>query len=468
MKKTHWLRNTILILLVCAVAGSVLSAVNFRKENSRVYVSSAIQFTFDGAAEGKAPNGYAFDPAAGITSEAVLSEALKAADLDSRYTAEQIKPCLSVQGVYPDDFLEQIQRYDSLLDFSANRQQTLSGYYPTVYSVVLYSDFDPAISRAQLESLLKNALECYKALFARTNIYGLVSAAEFEGLETYDYFQQVDLIQNGLNALAAYADEMNELDASLQAGGNSFNDMAEKFRSLINNDLSRLNARITMNVLSKDSSRLETQYKYKIQELKNELTAQRQRQSRLDEEIKSYGKSGIIYLSTAETVEKVDTQSPVYYDQLVSQRGTVSDKIASLLGDLTTYEKRLAELQRAMEATGEQSADAEGENSTTYSQDRAAAAKERQIASLETGFTRLYAKIAEAVDEFNALLTAYNGQEVNDGTVIVTKIRYEAPSFLSGAFVKKLLKTAGPICAVGFMLAMVLIIISRRREEKRA
>jgi uncharacterized membrane protein len=44
---------------------------------------------------------------------------------------------------------------------------------------------------------------------------------------------------------------------------------------------------------------------------------------------------------------------------------------------------------------------------------------------------------------------------------------HKKPSLLSGEFAVRMIKTAGPLCAVGFMVCMVLLIISRRKEEKQ-
>ena len=46
-------------------------------------------------------------------------------------------------------------------------------------------------------------------------------------------------------------------------------------------------------------------------------------------------------------------------------------------------------------------------------------------------------------------------------------MRYDTPKILSGAFIIKCIKTAGPICALGFMVCIILMIISRRKEEKK-
>ena len=69
-------------------------------------------------------------------------------------------------------------------------------------------------------------------------------------------------------------------------------------------------------------------------------------------------------------------------------------------------------------------------------------------------------------NDFAAMLNAYAAQEINEKTVSVTELKYKTPKLLSGAFVGRVIKTAGPFCAVGFMVCMVLLIISRMKEEK--
>ena len=51
MKKTHWLRNTLIVLIICGLIGTVLAAILFNGENNRTYATASIQFSFEGAAE---------------------------------------------------------------------------------------------------------------------------------------------------------------------------------------------------------------------------------------------------------------------------------------------------------------------------------------------------------------------------------------------------------------------------------
>ena len=92
--------------------------------------------------------------------------------------------------------------------------------------------------------------------------------------------------------------------------------------------------------------------------------------------------------------------------------------------------------------------------------------REQLQTSVETKIQTLTTKRDAIVSDFAAMLDAYSAQEINERTVSTTAVKYKAPSLISGAFIMKVLKTAGPICAVGFMVCLVLLIRSRRKEEK--
>ena len=87
MKKTHWLRNTLAVLIACGLIGTVLAGILFFSEGTRTFASASILFSFEGAGDGKAPNGYPFD-LSGFSSDEVLDEALEQSGLAGVYTAE--------------------------------------------------------------------------------------------------------------------------------------------------------------------------------------------------------------------------------------------------------------------------------------------------------------------------------------------------------------------------------------------
>ena len=482
-RKTHWLRTTLLILAGCAVIGLILSAVLYARDHNRTYASATLSFSFDGAAEGLAPNGYAFD-INDISDEEVITQALEDAGMSGQYEIEDIQANLSAQGIFPEDLIYQLTHYDSITDASSNSTLLLSNYNPTSFSVVLYNDFDPTISQGQLTALLQSIVSSYRAYFAQTYRMAAIDSIDLTAIEDYDYFQQIELLQFRLQQAAGYADSLTSMDATLALHGKGFSDMSLKFNNLISSDLSNLTAIMTMNTLSKDLERLENQYHFEIQELQNQVEIQTQRLENLDILITTYGKSGIIYLSTSDNLSKVDNQSSKVYDNLVDLRNQVSDGIASLNAKIATYENKLAELSgnetltaeesgEALEdiaaALQEETSDAEAAETALSVEDTiiSEATDEQKAMILEAGIQLLTQRANAAADELNELIQSYNEQEINDLTVSWYGIRYKAPSVFSGAFIKQAVKTAGPIMALGFMAALILIIRSRRKDQKR-
>ena len=478
-KKTHWFRNTLLILIVCGMLGTGLSAFRFFNEPERTFASASIQFTFDGAANGIAPNGNPFDMG-GILSDTVINDALKASGLENQYTADQIRAQMNVEGAYPDNIVEQVTEFDSLLDFSANRALTVSQYQPTLYTVKLYNDFDTTISAANLKGLLQNIMSAYKAYFAKVYAVNAGSIEVEYNLGDYDYPQQLSILSQLMNQSRLYAEEMYEIEPSLKSGGYGFNDIAVRLNNLIDNEVARLNANITMDVLTKNPSRLLTQYQFEIRNLSNELDKQTECLAKLDDLIASYDKSEIIYISTNVSLTKIAGNSSETYDQLVAERKAKADEITQINTRINTYKLLLSDLLKDNDTTTEQPADlADGQADSAAVEtvelskeeiDAIAKAAEdasaQKLAALEKEIDTIVEKRKAVMVDFTNLMNAYNSQMINDLTVEILNSRYYAPSLLSGSFVMKVIKTAGPICAVGFMACMVMLIISRGKEQQ--
>ncbi len=493
--KMSWLKRTLCVLVACAIIGTIISAILFRAHPDRTYVSASIEFSFDGAAEGIAPNGYAFTIDA-IESDTVLNRALEDAGMSGRYTAEQIRGQLETTGVYPEDIVEQMMSYESLLDFSANRTLTISAYHPTLYSVALYNDFDKSISQGDLSNLLGCVMTAYQAYFAETYAAGANDVGISYNLADYDYPQRLTVLTRLMQESVAYAEEMYEKNPTLTLNGQGFNDIAVRLNNLISTDIDKLSANVTINALTQNPGRLLTQYQYEIRSLNNQLARKKDQLTRMEELLASYDKNEIIYLSTTDSLTKIDGNSSETYDKLVAARKAVADEITAINTEITTYQLRLNDLMKSDEEeetpsaetaaapaanTGEEGTEGEGADGETVEEvpamtqeeiDAMAAAAEeaakKQVAALEKSIDELVAKREAVMTDFAALIRLYNEQQINDLTVSTTGVRYYAPRFLSGAFIKKVLKTAGPICAVGLMACLVCMIVSRRKEEKAA
>ena len=459
MKKTHWLRNTLIVLIICGLIGTALAAVLFFKENSQTYASASLLFSFEGAAEGKAPNGYSFD-VSGLASDEVLEKALEASELTGTYTAEQLRDNLSVTGVYPERIAEQMTKYVSLLDTNADNQAAVTDYHATQYSVTLYNDFDRNISSGKLTSLLDNILTAYRGYFAKTYTASLEKKDPIDNLSEYDYAQQLEAVLETVKQQSRFAAEMQELAPDFQMNGKSFGDIAVRYQSL-ESDINRLDATITLNAVSKDQDRLKKRYEMEIRSQGFQLESLKEELKLIEEQVNSFDKDGIIYVSANGALSKVGNETSNTYDKLVEKRKSVSDKIAEINATITLYQARLDDMTGAASVkTEDESEDAAAVEMLSKSELKAL------TETVETRIQELTAKKNAVAADFAAMLDAYSAREINEKTVSVSGLKYKAPSLLSGAFIVKAIKTAGPICALGFMVCMVLLILSRRKEYK--
>jgi len=462
MKKMHWLRNTLIVLIICGLVGTILAAILFNNNNIRTYAIVSIQFSFDGSAEGKAPNGYPFD-VTGFTTDEVLEAALEASGLTGTYTADQIRDNLTVTGVYPEKIAEQMTKYESLLDANADNQAAIVDYHATQYSVVLYNDFDKSIASGKLTELLGNIMTAYRAYFTKNYSANLEKTGAISDLPEYDYAQQMEAIAESVEQQIRYTQEMQELAPDFQMNKKGFGDIVVRYQSL-QSDMDRLNATITLNAVSKDRERLQKRYEMEIRTQKIQLESLTEELKQITEQIASYDKDGIIYVSANGELSRVGSGSSDTYDKLVKTRKDVTDKIAETNAKIALYQARLDDMTGS--AARQRIAD-EGDDVAAIEQLN----KREQLelrTSVEKKIEALAAKKDAIVDDFAAMLDAYSAQEINEKTVAVTAAKYKAPSLFSGAFIVKAIKTAGPICVIGFMVCMVLLIISRRKEEKAA
>ena len=510
--KTHWLRTTIVVLLICGIVGLALTAAMFFGKPDKTTASANIQFTFEGAPEGLAPNGRPFNISE-IASDEVLTTALREAGLEGTYTPEQLRVCLTARGVFPKDMVDQVSSYASLLDFTTSRATNVGDYHPTVFDVSLSSDFDKSIPKDKLVALMQNILVAFRNRFAQVYANGLETESLLFTLDQYDYPQQLEILQNHYEMISEYAMEVYAWKPIFRWQGVGFNDISVRLNNLINSDIGRLNADLTMNALTKDTVRLLTRYQFEIRDLSNQLQKQREHLEKMDAIIDKYSKNEIIYLSTADSLTKIDGNSSETYDALVDRRKMVADDITDINSRISEYQLKLADLI-GEDAFADQKADVASVEADAASVEADAASVEADAASVEADAASVEAdagqtaeealtdvvemteaEIAQAAEDaeretqaqkdaleknlsalvekgqgilndFKAMLEAFNQEQINELNLAATSVRYNAPSVLSGAFAKKAIMVAGPICTLGFLACMLMIFISRKREGR--
>lgn len=487
VKKTHWFRNTLIVLVLCGIIGVVWAAVNFTAHPERTYASASLQFSFNGAGEGKGPNGYTFS-VNGIYADEVISKALESSAMEGAYTVDQIRDNLAVTAAYPENIVKQMTAYNSLLDANAEQQAALMDYHPTIFSVRLYNDFDPNIPSGQLTGLLNHLLEAYRAYFAKYNSVSLVQTDPIPNLTEYDYAQQLTAISEASAQQQRYAKEMADKAPDFRQDRKNFDDILVSYEAL-DSDIGRLNATVALNALSKDRERLQKQYEMEVRTLNRQMEGEQEELKQIEKLVSAYDKDDILYVSTSSAVQKVGGNSSATYDKLVTRKKELTDDIAADQASIAKYEALLADMVASDEKAEEEStkeaagSKADPEETTTEmktmvaetepAEDAAATveltAKELEALGnlTERRLKALQAKKDAVTTQFISMLNAYTAQEVSDRTVSVSGLSYKTPSLLSGSFIIQAVKTAGPLCALGFIVCIALLIASRWKEDSR-
>ena len=477
-KKTPWLWIILLTAVVCAVIASAVFVARNYLASERTFASSSLQLSFDGAASGLAPNGVTFDIGE-ICSDAVLEEALQAAGMADRYTADLIRTNMEIEGSYPEDINQQLTEYDSLLDFNANRPFSLRSYYPTLFSVKLYNDFDKSISKADLEKLVKSITAAYETYFRK--VYSVSAQSDEIGydLSDFDYPQRLVILSTVMEQSRTYAVELYEKAPQFLGSGYGFNDISVRLSNLIDNDIARLQANISISAITRHTDRLFNQYRYEIKNLTNRLEKQNNCLADLDALISSYDKNDIIYLSSTDSLTKIDGNSSETYDDLVDQRKEVADGITQIITRINNYNLLLNDLMKTSQGQAAQTEDTGSNNEesdvnslvTQLTQEEieaiaqaAQADSAQRMEALDASFEVLVEKYKAIMADFSRIIASYNQNTLNDASIEVAAVRYSSPKIFSVQFAVVLIKAIAPYCCGGIALCLLFIIVRKKKR----
>ena len=476
--------KALITLAAVGVCGLILTVILFNKDRNPSFATAKLQLSFDGAASGVGPDGYDFDLRE-LTADDILSKGLKNAGLDSRYTVDDVRKSLVVSGVYPNDMVGETMSYDSLLNFTASRTLTIDRFHPTTFEVKLYDTALKSISKSEQEKLLNEILSAFKTNFAVVHAEGVPSLGSEFTLSDYDYPQQMTIIEEQLSAMAGYASEMYEKDPSFRYNNRGFNDVSVEVAKLLESDVERLNANITLSALTKDPERLLVQYEFEIRDMTSRLQNQKKQLSNLDALIERYMKSDIVYIGAGDTITRIDGNSSETYDALVDIRKDVAAKNTELSSKIAITKHKVEDIlqQYKKGSTGENDTDTNGTNANTdgdtpddtpsltpeqiaeiAKQEEAEMQKKRE--AFEKEVVNLTAKRDKIMAGFAEMVKAWNDSRINDLTVSVSPSTYKGQSIISGAFVKKGIMTAGPFCMLALMGILVVVIVRNSRKAK--
>ena len=443
-RKKRGIGILVLLLAAAVVIGCGVSAFDFFKLNPvGRNVRMNLEFTYDGAAQNKFPNGEPFT-IDGIKNDEVILAALTELGKQDTYSPDEVRRSLGISGSFPADVISRVSEYQSLYDYEGFRDVKEYNFYPTVYNITLYDNFDPELSDSALADILTAIVKKYKEYFLKTYVYAYESGEENSilSLEDADYRHQINLISGRLRILKDYAEKLYQRHPNFNYQGMNFHDFYLKCYDVERNGLNNLEAVVMMKAYSKAPERLRNMYKYRIKLLQNDLKNKKINLEALEQLIDSYEMDDIIYVGmSGDTYIKVDSNSEGTYETLTGRKISLNDSITSTNEEIARNNEYLLDLNKVMNKT--------------------------DIGNITEQISDFNSRLNELDKTLSDMINAYDEFLVTSDELRESGVYYTTPSLLSISYCKRAIKFTAPFCMIAFMF-FCIINICRQKKAQRA
>lgn len=340
MKKRKKLYYYILLAAMCAgvLIGFVLIGVEHIMGQGS-YARAVVSFQYEGIEEGLDPNGAAFDIHK-MKSPVVIEEALSSLGI-TEYSAEQIRENIAIQGVIPEDAVERITVIKEMaLEDVSNYEKILDvSYFPSQYIVYFYNQL--GMSGTEATQVLDAVLESYRTYFLNTyaNTEVLTVTGNLIDYTEYDYAEALDMLRAQIDIMLDYVNERRNQAPEFRsaATGLSFGDISTALDTVESVDMAKLSSYIESHTLTKDKDRQREYYEYKVKKYNMDIAECQVKLNNVQSVIDKYQKDPVVIVSSQETTQQIE-QTNEYYDELLQQKLSLSERIAALNTDLNeTY-----------------------------------------------------------------------------------------------------------------------------------
>ena len=438
------------LLVIAGIIGLVIALIDFYAINpTQRSVSTSLAFNYDGATQNKMPNDEAFT-IDGIKNDEIIESALADLGKKDAYTAESIRNSMTIMGAYPEDVIERISEYTSLYEFVDENDEIKSttnvrksNYYPTVYSITLYDDFNTKASESELEQILEKIVEKYKEYFLKNYVYvySYDNTEEILGLEDLDYRLQLSYIRGKSDTLQSYAKQLYNKQQNFTYNGQNFNDFYVKCYDVERNIISRLEAVIMLKAYSKNPERLLNLYEYRISLLNNELKHQKDKLNEVQNLIDGYELDDTLYIMGGDSVVTIGSKAVGTYEELTGRRISINSRITSINEEITKYQEYIDDIKKAQQ-------------NSPY------------LDTVKADIESANNKISQLETEFSDMVKAYNDYLVTADDIESTSIQFTSPKLISGSFIKRAIKFAAPLCLLAFIVFCAVMIADEKKRVK--
>ena len=443
MKNKHiWIPA--FVFIGAGIVSLIYSIIDYKAINKvDAYSYETIQFNYDGASDGKDPNGNAFNPVNFLSDDIVESALIKS---ELTYDVDEVRAHISLENVVPENIVEEISSYEKIMDSESSRKIGAKDYHPVRYRFNVFQDLDNKLSSGKLNNLLNNIVEeyCNKFYVTYKKTFDENAYQDLFNLDNYDYIYQGQIVSTRLSALMNYAEEIYKEHDDFVVDGKSFKDLYLKAEKLIGTDASKINNIIVLNALSKDVERLKDYYTFLLERLNYDKTKYQSDLTAITAQVNAYEIDSTVYVGTGESVIKVESNSVETYNTLLARQISISQQITSIEKQISDYTNILDKLEHPTGGT----------------------TPEETVKSMLTALNKDYGDLQEL---FKVMIEEYNKTYVKDVAIEQNGVRYSKASIFSGSFIVRAIKNAAPIMlAVMLGIAIYFLIRAVRREKKTA
>lgn len=441
MKSKHvWIPA--FVFIGAAVVSLIYSIIDFKAVNRvEAYSYETIQFNYDGASDGKDPNGNAFNPVSFLTDD-IIEAALQKSELT--YDVNQVRAHIALENVVPTNIVEEISYYEKIMDSESTQKINSKDYHPVRYRFNVFQGLDSKLSSIKLNTFLNNLVEeyCNKFYITFKKTFDESAYEDLFNLDNYDYIYQDQIVSTRLNILMNYADSIYQEHDDFLVNGKSFKDLYLRAQQLISTDASKINNIIVLNALSKDVERLKDYYTFLIERLNYEKAKYQTDLTAITAQINDYEIDSTVYVGAGENIIKVESNSVETYNNLLARQINIANTITNIEKQIVDYTDILDKLNNP---TG-----------STTAED-----------TVKTLIAALNKDYGDLQDLFKAMVEEYNKTYIKDIAISQSAIKYSKSSLFSKAFVVRTVKSAAPILLVAmFGISIYCLVMAIRKEKK--
>lgn len=362
-------RYYIYILIIGVLIGFFVPSLMYNLKDRKETAIALVGLDYKDAEEGKAPDGEELDISY-LKSSYIIQNALNNAALSKPVSVAQVQSNLKITGVLTDETKQQQEIIDKLLAERNSEygrmitQFTLkyrAQYMVSVDNIFYSGNSKTILPNSDLSRLLNSITASYADYFVETyqdknlpeNRIAVVD------VETLDYLDILDRINNSLDYLEEYCESREEFIPDFRStDGLSFNDLIETIDDARREAVENSYAYVYLYNVSKNRDVQLTNYRYQKREAQLKLDEVTESITTVQTAISNY-KPDTVVISRPDGNPPIEAQvTSDYYNELVLRLADLNEEKSALQERITVLTNRIDKLE-GTPATNEQVAEAD-------------------------------------------------------------------------------------------------------------